>query len=184
MAALARDGRGYHEDIGFLLLGAGALALVWRLGHPAFAHPGSVATLAVGTALLAGTLAVRGLQHPALAVVALGICIHPLALQRRAFEWRNDQTLAKLRFVQQNTRAADTVMDGYTGLGAFRRHAYYYWIFLGHLRQTWPEGERDRLLEALRSGAAAPRLIFSDVYLRTVSPRDLCLSGRALCRGG
>ncbi len=170
VAALARDGRGYHEDIGFLLLGAGALALVWRLGHPGFAHPGSVATLAVGTALLAGTLAVRGLQHPALAVVALGICIHPLALQRRVFEWRNDQTLAKLRFVQQNTRAADTVMDGYTGLGAFRRHAYYYWIFLGHLRQTWPEGERDRLLEALRSGAATPRLIFSDVYLRTVSP--------------
>lgn len=171
VAALAREGGGHREDLGFFLLGAGLLALVWRLGHPAFAHPGSVAALATGTVLLAGTLAARRLQHLALAVLVTGLCIHPLALQRRAFEWRNDRTLAKLRFVQQNTHAADTVMDGYTGFGAFRRHAFYHWIFLGHLRQLWPDGERDRLLVALRSGAAAPRLIFSDIYLRTVSPQ-------------
>jgi 4-amino-4-deoxy-L-arabinose transferase-like glycosyltransferase len=86
--------------------------------------------------------------------------------------WSNHGQVAAIARVQRLVGPDETVFDGYTGLGAFRRHAYYYWWLNNYsLRLIAPEqGERE-LLETLKR--SPPKLICFDENLATLSPAVL-----------
>lgn len=94
----------------------------------------------------------------------------PLSMFRAQFGRNNADKLASLRFVIENTAPRETVLDGYTGVGAFRPHAWRYYFLHAELRQMLGDEERRELLRGLRTGAIAPRLISYDGHSSRVSP--------------
>jgi hypothetical protein len=54
--------------------------------------------------------------------------------------------------------------------GVFRSHAYFYFFILQELRNQLTDADRRELLDGLRSGCIAPRLIFLDKDLCDSSP--------------
>ena len=81
----------------------------------------------------------------------------------------NRTTLNEIRYVLQNTSPADTCMDGVTGLGVFRPHAWYYW-HIDDVRPMISESSINEVAANLRSGSIAPKLIFYDQDLKDLSP--------------
>ena len=63
----------------------------------------------------------------------------------------NEGRLNEIRFILQNTTPQDTVLDGWTGSGVFRNHAYYYYFLHGEVRNmlTSQESSKD-IVNALR----------------------------------
>jgi Dolichyl-phosphate-mannose-protein mannosyltransferase len=78
--------------------------------------------------------------------------------------------LGRMRLVYALTRPGDTVMDGFTGAGVFRPHAYYYFFLHNQIRALLTGPEMDDLRRALRDGEIAPEVILFDLDLRRLSP--------------
>jgi len=64
-------------------------------------------------------------------------------------------------------------MDGWTGIGVFRPHAYFYWFLHAEILAMMSGEQRDELLTGLQSGTIAPRYILLDDDLMSVSARIL-----------
>ena len=104
-----------------------------------------------------------------LAVVAAS----PLAARLETLEPRRPKVhdqLARLRLVQGLTSPSDTVLDGFTGAGAFRPHAYYWFFLHDEIRALLGDVERDGLRRALRDGEIAPALVLFDFDVQELSP--------------
>jgi len=82
----------------------------------------------------------------------------------------NPAVLEQLRFVIENSGPDDTVMDGWTGLGVFRRSATFYPSFNHHFVAMMSKKLRRQVLADLQSGKIAPQMIFFDKYLNRVTP--------------
>jgi hypothetical protein len=82
----------------------------------------------------------------------------------------NRTTLNEIRYVLQNTSATDICMDGWTGLGVFRPHAWYYWHLPDDVRPMITESSINEFAANLRSGSIAPKFIFYDQDLKDLSP--------------
>jgi hypothetical protein len=141
-------------------------------------------------ALLAGDLLVRTVdavasaaagawRHaPALADGVLGLSmvalsVHPLGVMNGILHQGPSKVsaqLARLRLVMANTMPEDTVMDGFTGAGAFRPHAYGYFFLHEEIRALIGAEERHRLVAGLRDGEIAPKVVILDRDLRQLSP--------------
>jgi hypothetical protein len=78
--------------------------------------------------------------------------------------------LARLRLVQGLTSPRDTVFDGFTGAGAFRPHAYYWFFLHDEIRALLGDAERDGLKRALRDGDIAPAVVLFDSDVQELSP--------------
>jgi hypothetical protein len=72
-------------------------------------------------------------------------------------------------FVLENSSPADTVLDGYSGIGVFRPHAFRYFFLHAEMRQMLPDAVVRELESGLRGGAVAPRFVSADANLRAVS---------------
>ncbi|HKD66312.1 MAG TPA: glycosyltransferase family 39 protein [Candidatus Binataceae bacterium] len=119
--------------------------------------------LCVALFLTAGAALMFRFPEPALALFVIGLSIEPYHyIRKHSMPHMNDQRLHQLRLVLTITRPADTVMDGWSGLGVFRPHAYFYWSLSPRNRFILSSQDRRELLSGLRSGRIAPRLIFPD----------------------
>ncbi len=81
----------------------------------------------------------------------------------------NRNWLGALRHLMEITGPEDRVLDGWTGLGVFRPHAYYYYYLHEGVLMWLDEREKgEDLLAALREHP--PALVISGPYLEQLSP--------------
>jgi hypothetical protein len=76
-----------------------------------------------------------------------------------------------IAMILDNSSMADTVLDGYTGIGVFRPHAFRYFFLHAEMRRMLDGAVVRELEEGLADGAIAPRFVSTDSHLRAVSPR-------------
>jgi hypothetical protein len=109
-----------------------------------------------------------------LAILGLAaVAASPLAARLETHEPRRPKVhdqLARLRLVQGLTSPSETVLDGFTGAGAFRPHAYYWFFLHDEIRALLGDAERDGLKRALRDGEIAPALVLFDFDVQDLSP--------------
>jgi hypothetical protein len=110
------------------------------------------------------------LRQGAAAAVLLSVAIPVLRGRPAAVDEKNGAQVELIRYVQENTAPSDTVMDGWTGLGVFRPHAYYYSFLHKEVRAMLTDEDRRDLLTGLESGRIRPELVFLDRDLKAVSP--------------
>jgi hypothetical protein len=126
----------------------------------------------------AGGRALSGAAGPAVraAVALFGLAA---AAVRPAFFFAADldrarpkleEQLGRIRLVLATTSARDTVLDGFTGAGVFRPHAWHYFFLHDEIRALLGPAERSRLLGDLRDGRIAPAVVLLDDDLRALSP--------------
>jgi len=138
------------------------------------------ALLAARTLEDAAAAIARWARRPTPAAAAgaaiLGLAIvaaPPLAARLQSFEPRRPRVhdqLARLRLVQELTSPRDTVLDGFTGAGAFRPHAYHWFFLHDEIRALLGDAERDGLKRALRDGDIAPAIVLFDSDVQELSP--------------
>jgi hypothetical protein len=112
--------------------------------------------------------------RPWLLILAMiPLAVLPVLDLQATFKVRNDRQLARLRYVFENTKPTDVVMDGWEGMGVFRPHAFYYFFLHGELVDRLPREQVDAYLDALESGRIRPRLIAMDENLVALGSRFL-----------
>ncbi len=104
-----------------------------------------------------------------LALIPLGVL--PARALRDSRKSRSDGQLAGLRYVFENTKPEDVVMDGWHGMGVFRPHAFYYFFLHEETIAMLPAPQLAAYLDALERGEIRPRLIAMDRNLAALGPR-------------
>ena len=90
----------------------------------------------------------------------------------RLFHDSNWNALEGIRYVTRNSAPWETTFDGFSGLGLFRPQAFYHPYQHWHTLAIQTEAQRRHLVGALASGAALPKLVFWDHYLREGVPAE------------
>ena len=105
-------------------------------------------------------------------LVLLLVCISWISLVqfRDAFKLGNTNQLDEIQYVIRNTDPKATVLDGWSGIGVFRPHAFFYWFLHRRLVATLEVDAMDSLLTGLKSAYIQPTLIIFDDDLQMVSP--------------
>lgn len=99
----------------------------------------------------------------------VGICLYPFNQILTHTRVSNTGKLNEIRFIMENTTPDDTVLDGWTGSGVFRDHAYYYYFLHSGVRQMMTEKERSEdVLKALRENNT--KIVIYDGNVRDLSP--------------
>ena len=133
------------------------------------------AALHAGAALvwLAGALARGGRRDAVLVAAAAILSLGPLVRFARMFEGGNYAALEGIRYVIRNSAPWETTLDGFSGLGLYRKAAFYHPHQHWHTLAVQTEAERRHIVQALRSGEAMPKLVFwDDGYLREGLPAE------------
>jgi hypothetical protein len=116
----------------------------------------------------------REAARPWLLILAMiPLAVPPARDVQATLKLRNDRQLARLRYVFENTKPTDVVMDGWEGTGVFRPHAFYYFFLHSELVDRLPREQVDAYLDALEGGRIRPRLIAMDENLVTLGSRFL-----------
>lgn len=122
--------------------------------------------------LLAATDRVPERKRAAALAVALALLsILPVKALVEAYRDGNEGQLARLRTVFARTRPTDLVMDGWTGMGVFRPHAFHYFFLHEEAVAMLPPAALDAYLDAIEQGRGRPKLIALDDNLRSLGPR-------------
>jgi hypothetical protein len=166
--ACARSGVRYVIAIAFLsgtiaMLMISAPPLIWASPDTRWLKVSVVLLLAAGTALM-----FRPRSTAALAVLLFAVCLCPYYLARHRFLDDNSYDLQSLRYVIEKTSPTDTMMDGFTGFGAFRPHAYFYWFLHSEIVGMMTDEQMSKLLADFQTGKIAPRYILLDSFLARV----------------
>lgn len=80
----------------------------------------------------------------AVMLIAICIIVHPLDQMINYFSQRNDWQnwqIFNIEYILQNTSSSDAVLDGWSGLGFLRPHAYYYYFLHGEMQAMLSEKE-------------------------------------------
>jgi hypothetical protein len=77
---------------------------------------------------------------------------------------------AAMRMVLSEAGPDDLVLDGWSGLGALRRHASYYWMLHPGVRAMLTEDEVTAFVETFVSGRVQPTVVVFDASLRAFAP--------------
>ena len=112
-------------------------------------------------------------RRPALALclVVVALAAYPAQWTRWMAEGGDRGQFAALRYVMANSTPDAVVMDGWTGYGVFRRHAWHYWMLQPGVRAMLPVEAIGRLEVDLESGRVRPDIVVLDENLRQVSKR-------------
>ena len=166
--AFDRSGVRYVIAIAFLsgtitMLKISAPHLIWASPDARWLKVSVVLLLAAGTALMFRSRSMAGL-----AVLLCALCLCPYYLARHRFLDDNSYDLQSLRYAIEKTSPTDTMMDGFTGFGVFRPHAYFYWFLHSEIVEMMTHEQRRQLLADFQSGKIAPRYIFLDYFLARV----------------
>jgi len=105
----------------------------------------------------------------------LGLVVVLLALSLYPAQWTtwirgegDGGQFAELRFIQ-STRANAVVLDGWSGLGVFRQHAWYYWMLHPGVQAMLSRESVSRLESDILSGGVRPDVVVLDAQLRALS---------------
>lgn len=166
-SAWDRSGLRYMIAIAFL---GGTIALLMTRHDWIWAHPEArwlkesvVLLLVVGTVLM-----LRARSAAALTVLLCAVCICPYYLARVQFLEVNTKELQSLRYTIEKTSPTDTMMDGFSGIGVFRPHAYFYWYLDPEIFAMMTDEQKRQLLADLQTGKLAPRYLIMDSFLDDV----------------
>src|SRR5262249_24067138 len=81
----------------------------------------------------------------------------------------NSGQLADIKFIMDNTNPQDTVLDGWSGLGVFRPHAYYYHFLHAEIRAMLSnEKLAHNLITTLKQKRT--KVIIYDTSIRALPP--------------
>jgi hypothetical protein len=108
-----------------------------------------------------------------LVAATVALAILPTMALAEAYREPNDAQLAKLRYVLENTRPTDIVMDGIQGMGLFRPHAIYYYFLHAESLEMLTREQLDVYVGKLQRGEVRPRLIALDENLIALGIRFL-----------
>jgi hypothetical protein len=111
-----------------------------------------------------------GISGLGLSLLLVLISLQPALQLRQAFAWTNAEDLHEIRYVAEHTTPGETVLDGWSGRGVFRPHAWFYFFLHNEVRSMRSDVEIEDLLAGLRTGRIVPRLIVFDAELRSLSP--------------
>jgi hypothetical protein len=165
------SGHGQGVEAGLL----GALFCFMLFGSCAIAQPRAFAFwfypgVGVLTVVLTGLLLRIHKPDLALAVILTPGIIYSL----QQMEWMkglsNKEMVSNLRYVLEKSKPNEIVLDGWSGLGTFRPHAWYYAFTHGGLRRLIEKEKLQKLEEGLLDGTVAPRIVILDKSLAEVSP--------------
>ena len=93
----------------------------------------------------------KGKRNIALLLASIGIIIFPLQQIYHQTERSNTGQLEDIKFIMNNTTPDDTVLDGWSGFGVFRPHAYYYHFLHNEVRAMLSNDDlADNLISALK----------------------------------
>ncbi len=158
--------------LGALSVGAGAFVIpapwpqYFLMGLPL------LAMLAGRFAVVGAGLVGRARQWPrdvtAAAVLVL-VSLHPVWSMSAAAPRSSREQLQGIRYVMEHTRPDQTVLDGATGYGVFRPHAFFYGFLNWELRAMLSPDDKRRLCDDLRSGRIAPQIVALDDDLAYLS---------------
>jgi hypothetical protein len=111
-------------------------------------------------------------RESALAVVLVLVSIRPAYQSRVFWERRNWATLQKIEWVLANVGPQETVLDGFSGEGVFRPHAFFYFFLHDEMRGMLGDADWNALRRGLEEGSIAPKLILYDRHLKEL-PREV-----------
>jgi hypothetical protein len=138
----------------------------WLVGGERLRGLPLTSLLAAGLALAFAAALARGSAAWALALLLGLLSVHPMLRLHAAFERGNWMTVQGIRYVLRNSAPWEACLDGFTGLGLFRPHAFFHPFQNAHTLAIQTPQQRRRLLADLESGAVMPKLIFWNHYLR------------------
>jgi hypothetical protein len=101
----------------------------------------------------------------AVVAVVVAFSVRPLRIMAGILQpghTKVQDQLDRLRYMVANTDPRDTVLDGFSGLGAFRPHAYFYYFLHDEIRTLLAGRALGRLLAELRDGTVAPDFVVAD----------------------
>jgi len=96
-----------------------------------------------------------------MAVILLLPVYHMVAWEN----YSNHSQLDQVRYVLNNSGRSDQVLDGFTGVGAFREQAFPYFLAYD-VQRIVPKNERRDLERRLQDGSLRPELVILDWNLR------------------
>lgn len=169
-----RRGRRGEIAIVFGALSVGAGALVIPAPWPQYFLMGLplLAILAGRFVVLGAGLVSRARSWPRDAtatVVLVAVSLPSLGVMAFAAHRSAREQLEAIRYVMDHTRPDQTVLDGATGYGVFRPHAFFYGLLNWELRAMLSADETSRLVDDLRSGRIAPQIVALDDDLAYLS---------------
>jgi hypothetical protein len=150
----------------FVLVAAATLASGRPTVVAVWVYP-SVVVMAAATTIL---LARRARVAAALACLLITLAILPAQWTRWMADMGDDGQFAQLRFVAEQTTPDDEVLDGWSGLGVFRRHALYYWMLHPGVRAALGPDAAADLARAIISERVRPSIVILDENVRSLSP--------------
>ncbi|GJM29141.1 MAG: hypothetical protein DHS20C17_17760 [Cyclobacteriaceae bacterium] len=111
-------------------------------------------------------------QKRDLAIIILIAAVHIPVVKKfiNKYNINNQEQLANIHYVVENSPPDATFLDGWQGIGVFRPHAYFYWMLHEEIRGMLTEDQIQLLLTELRSGKIAPYFINLDEDLIDLSP--------------
>ncbi len=156
------------------LLGLVLLPVAWEQYYLLFLPQLAI----LGSGVLLSTTASLLKRAPSSAWVGLtvfGVSIASLASAKDAILNQRLRTgegkERAIGLILDNSAPTDTVLDGYSGIGVFRPHAFRYFFLHAEMRKMLSEAEVRELEDGLETGAIAPRFVSGDSNLRALSPR-------------
>jgi hypothetical protein len=167
LAALGRVASAARRRAGASLAALLGALLLWvpaRMATGPEPHRVEWACLAAAAAALAVALARRS-RAAALLLVLVLASLPAAARLRTAFARGNWMTVQGIRYVLRNVAPGEACLDGFTGLGAFRPHAFFHPFQNAHTLAIQTPAQRAELLSALQSGRVVPKVVFWNHYL-------------------
>lgn len=156
--------------VGSRVGGAFVFALLATMVIVLLSAPAPVAIhLLFAATVLSGTLLLFRFRAAGLAVLLMAFSMHPIYQMRSKLSSNNEVQLGRLHYVLAKTLPTDTVMDGWSGLGVFRPSAWFYPFVHGDIAAMLSATDRDRLLRGLQSGKIAPKFIFPNEAMLSIS---------------
>jgi len=155
-------------------LAATTFVVVATLGmataQPFFRHVAIYPILGVTVVAAVVWLARRQQADYACAVVIVAVSAHSAQQLVWMAGLRNSEALAQIRLIHSATTPADTVMDGFTGVGWFRPHASFYWMTPPGVLPRIPANEKERMVAMLGGCTGQPKVVILDEHLSALSP--------------
>jgi hypothetical protein len=191
LARQLRNERPSRAWVTVLAVGGAAAATLFALpivtrqaGLPLF--PPAAILAALGLQALAAAVS-RGLgvaPARALAAMLLVASVQPYWLMAASFRSTNHETREALRFVMTASTPTQSVLDGFSGLGVFRPHAFPHYYLHAEIRALLGERGLAAIAADLAAARVTPFLVAWDRHVAGLPADALGFLGREYARAG
>jgi hypothetical protein len=132
-----------------------------------------IAVLSAGAFIdVVGLMTARSSRPIVMALLLVALSVRPFYQSMAFWERRNWGTLQRIDWILQNVSPEETVLDGFSGEGVFRHHAFFYFFLHNEIRPMLDEREWQALLTKLQNGDIAPKVVLYDRHLKAL-PREV-----------